>query len=138
MGTSFGLWIPRPRRSGLRYAGASALLQFVAACGGHGGLVNPPGISVSLPISTVTITQNGSSVIIPIQINSTSETAIVMVGGLPGGVTEKYSSTDTNPSGTLAFMANGSAMTGMFTPTVNVQSAGSTASTSFTLVVKMQ
>ena len=100
--------------------------------------MSQPAISVSLPISTVTITRNGNSAIIPIQINSTSETAIVMVGGLPGGVSEKYSSTDTNPSGTLAFMANGSAMTGTFMPIVSVQSAGSTASTGFTLIVKMQ
>ena len=84
------------------------------------------------------VTQNGSTVIIPIQINSTSETAIVMVGGLPGGVSEKYSATDTSPSGTLAFVAGGSAMTGTFTPIVSVQSAGATASTSFTLIVKMQ
>ena len=45
-----------------------------------GPLMNP--ITVHLPVSTVTIVPGGASVSIVIQINSSSETALVSVGGL--------------------------------------------------------
>lgn len=89
-----------------------------------------------LPISTVNLTQGAASITIPIQIGSPSETAQVSVAGLPAGIQVKYASTDTNPSGSLTFTANESAMTGNFMPIVTVNSAGLTASTGFTLVVK--
>lgn len=137
MGTSFDRW-RGARRSEILCALWSVLVAASAGCGGKAGFVTPPGISVALPISTVTLTQSGSAVIIPIQIQSTSETALVMVTQLPGGVAEMYSATDTSPSGTLKFAADTSAMAGTYMPTVSVQSAGSMASTSFTLIVKMQ
>lgn len=114
------------------------VLSAFTGCGGSGGIVAQPPISVSLPISTVTVTQNGNTVIIPIQIMSTSETALVMINGLPGGIEEMYAASDTNPSGSLSFKANASAMTGTFMPTINVLSAGQSASKQFTLIVKMQ
>jgi hypothetical protein len=94
-------------------------------------------ISVALPIATVVLTQNGAQASIPIQITSTSETALVMVGGLPAGVSETYAASDTNPSGTLTFGANGSAPLGTFMPIVKVMSAGQNAAANFTLIVKM-
>lgn len=94
-------------------------------------------ITVFLPISTVVVMQNGMQVSVPIQISSTSETALVSVTGLPGGVQEKYASSDTNPSGSLAFTATAAAQTGTFMPIITVMSAGQTVSTSFTLIVKM-
>ena len=109
----------------------------LAGCGGSGMVTQPP-ISVSLPVSKVTLTQNGNTVIIPIQIMSTSETALVMVNNLPSGVQSMYAASDTNPSGTLSFKASSSTMTGTFMPTVNVLSAGQSTSTQFTLVVTMQ
>jgi hypothetical protein len=91
---------------------------------------------VYLPISTIEVTQGAAAVTIPIQIGSPSETALVAVSELPTGIQVKYASTDTNPSGTLTFVADKSAMVGEFMPTVTVNSAGLTASTGFTLVVK--
>jgi hypothetical protein len=93
-------------------------------------------ISVYLPISTIELTSGAGSVTIPIQIGSPSETAVVSVSGLPAGVQVRYASTDTNPSGSLTFQANQSTMTGRSMPAVTVLSAGLSASTGFTLIVK--
>jgi len=92
-------------------------------------------ITVSLPISTVVVPQDGTQVIVPIDITSTSETALVAVSGLPSALQEKYAASDTNPSGSLAFTASAATPPGTYTPTVTVNSAGQTASTNFTLVV---
>ena len=92
-------------------------------------------ITVSLPISTVVVPQDGTQVIVPIDITSTSETALVAVSGLPSGLQEKYAASDTNPSGSLVFTASTATPAGTYTPTVTVNSAGQTASTNFTLVV---
>jgi hypothetical protein len=106
-------------------------------CGGRSGVVSLPPITVYLPVTTVTITQNGASMTIPIQIQSTSETALVKVAGLPAGVSETYAASDTNPSGTLTFTATRTATAGRFMPQVSVMSAGQTANAVFTLIVKM-
>jgi hypothetical protein len=74
-------------------------------------------------------------VTVPIQIDSTSETAIVMVVGLPGGIEETYRASDTNPSGTLFFTGSPAAMVGTYMPTIEVSSAGAMATTQFQLVV---
>jgi hypothetical protein len=115
---------------------AAALLP--AACGGGGGrdVARQP-ITVDLPISTVVVSRGGTPVTVPIQIRSTSETALVKVTGLPSGVGETYAATDTNPSGILTFTAADFASKGTFMPTVTVVSAGQTASAVFTLIVKM-
>jgi len=75
------------------------------------------------------------TVIVQISIVSTSETALVMFTGLPGGVQVKYSASDTSPSGTLSVSAGASAASGSYPVTVTVNSAEQTASTSFTLIV---
>jgi hypothetical protein len=107
-----------------------------AGCGGGGGsIISQQPVAVSLPISTVVVSQDGMQIIVPINITSTSETALVSFSGLPGGVQVKYSASDTNPSGSLAFTASASATQGTYTPTVIVNSAGQAASTSFTLVI---
>ena len=95
----------------------------------------PTPIMVSLPVSTVVVPQDGTQVVVPINITSTSETAVVSVSGLPAGLEEKYEASDTNPSGSLAFTASAATPEGTYTPRVTVQSAGQTASTNFTLVV---
>ncbi len=91
-------------------------------------------ISVAVPAS-VTVAPGGMPVIVQIGIVSTSETALVMFVGLPGGVEVKYSASDTSPSGILTFTAGSTTATGSYPVTVTVNSAGQTASTSFTLVV---
>ena len=108
---------------------------FLSACGGRGGITATRPISVYLPVSTIYVTAGANSVTIPIQIGSTSETALVSAIGLPAGVQMAYAASDTNPSGSLTFSANSAAMTGSYMPTVFVMSAGSTASTGFALVV---
>jgi hypothetical protein len=95
-------------------------------------------ITVYLPISTILLTRASGAVVVPIQIGSTSETAVVSVAGLPGGVEVTYSASDTNPSGSLAFTANASAMLGTFEPIVFVNSANQMTSLGFTLVVQAQ
>jgi hypothetical protein len=95
----------------------------------------PVPITVSLPVSTVVVPQDGSQVIVPINITSTSETAVVTVSGLPSGLQEKYEASDTNPSGSLLFTASMATPAGTYTPTVTVNSAGQTASTNFTLII---
>jgi len=98
--------------------------------------MTPVPISVSLANSNVVVMQAGMPVTVQIDISSSSETALVAVSGLPGGVQEKYASSDTNPSGTLTFTAGASARLGTYMPIVSVNSAGQAASTTFTLVVE--
>jgi hypothetical protein len=110
-------------------------LPNLGACGGHGDPAPQP-ITVYLPISTVRLIPGATATTIPIQIVSNSETAQVSVLGLPGGVQVTYAASDTNPSGSLTFAANSSAMTGNSMPAVIVISAGSTASASFALAIQ--
>lgn len=120
-----------------RVPGLGALALLVASCGGNsGGMLRQAPITVKLPISTVVVMPAGTPATIPIQIQSTSETALVSLSGLPGGVQAAYAASDTNPSGILTFTANASTITGTSMPTVTVMSAGQTAMTRFTLVVR--
>src|SRR4029077_18249675 len=115
-----------------------AIVGFALAAGcrcGGGFIAVPMRIMVSLPVSTVVVPQDGTQVVVPINITSTSETALVSVSGLPTGMQEKYAASDTNPSGSLVFTASAATPAGTYTPKVTVQSAGQTASTNFTLVV---
>jgi hypothetical protein len=95
-----------------------------------------PPISVSLSSPVVAVPLNGTPVHVAISIKSTSETALVNLVGLPGGVQEMYAASDTNPSGSLTFTATMAAVAGTYTPTVIVNSAGQMASLKFTLVVE--
>lgn len=117
-----------------------ALCLASAGCGGGNGASNEMltqnPVTVFLPISTVVVTVGGIQVSVPIQIKSTSETALVSVTGLPAGVQERYAASDTNPSGTMTFTAAGTAPTGTRMPIVTVISAGQTVNTPFTLIVK--
>ena len=125
----------------IQRAALCALAIMLPGCGGGAGAgsnmftQNP--VTISLPISTVVVMPNGMQVVVPIQIKSTSETAVVGITGLPNGVQESYAASDTNPSGTLAFTASKTAMAGTYMPIITVLSAGQTVSTSFTLIVKI-
>jgi hypothetical protein len=85
--------------------------------------------------ATVSVSPNGTPVIVQIFVDSPSETAIVSFVGLPGGVQVKYSASDTSPSGDLIFTGNNIALPGSYKVIVMANSAGESASTSFTLVV---
>src|ERR1700751_2040585 len=86
----------------------TALVGFslaVSACGGGGsrsGMLQVP-ITVSLPIFKVIVTRCYGLMSVQIQIRSISETAVVSVENLPGGVQVTYAASDTNPSGSLTF-----------------------------------
>lgn len=110
-------------------------LMCINGCGHMTGFSAPNPISVSLAMETVEVPQNGSPVVVPISIVSSSETATVSVTSLPIGLQETYASSDTNPSGTLRFTADHSTPLGTYMPAIMVVSAGQTAGTSFTLVV---
>ncbi len=124
------------RRMRLVFFSVLLLVMAGLGCGGRGNsvIVQPP-IAVPLPISTVVVSQDGMQVLVPIQITSTSETALVAVQGLPTGVQVRYAASDTNPSGSLAFTATSQSPEGTHSPTVTVNSAGQTASTNFTLII---
>jgi hypothetical protein len=109
----------------------------LCGCGGGGVIfrISTQPITVSLPIPTVVWVQGGKAVTVPLQIVSTSESAVVSVGGLPAGVSVSYAASDTNPSGTLSFVANESTNPGRYEPLISVLSAGQSASLAFTLIV---
>ena len=113
---------------------AAGLALWLSGCGGATGPAQATPISVMVP-ATVTVMPGGATVIVQISIVSTSETALVMFVGLPGGVVEKYSASDTSPSGSLSFTADSSSAAGSYPVMVTVSSAGQTATTSFTLTV---
>jgi len=92
-------------------------------------------IRVSLNPSTVVVAPGGMPVHTQILIDSTSETALVNFTGLPGGISQMYASSDTNPSGLLTFTATKSTLAGTYLAMVIVNSAGQTASAKFTLIV---
>jgi len=114
-------------------AGALPVLALMG-CGGSGFPIMAP-ISVSLSPTTVVVSKDGAPTYIQIRIMSTSETALVSFTGLPGGVQTTYAASDTNPSGSLTFMATSHAALGTYSPIVTVDSAGQTASLTFTLTV---
>ena len=114
----------------------AAVVCGLNGCGATSGVgpMGPP-ISVSLSSPVVTVPLDGKPVHVAISIKSTSETALVNLIGLPGGVEEMYAASDTNPSGSLTFTAKLTAMAGTYMPIIVVNSAGQTASVKFTLVV---
>ncbi len=119
---------------------ALALPYVLSGCGGGKSSPTTPGpapttITVSVSISQILVPQDGTPVNLNINITSTSETALVAVNGLPGGVQQKYAASDTNPSGMLTFIASPASPAGTYTATINVNSAGQMASTQFTMVI---
>ncbi len=115
---------------------ATSLAAFaLAGCGHMAGFSAPAPISVSLALATVQVSQNGTPIVVPISIISPSETATVGVTNLPTNVQETYAASDTNPSGSLKFIADASTPLGTYNPNILAVSAGQTAHTSFTLIV---
>ncbi len=119
----------------VRMVAVAGAAMAAAGCGGRAMFNPPPAISVSLPNPSVVVSQDGVQVTVPIRIDSTSETAIVMVTGLPGGMQESYKASDTSPSGDLFLTGSTAVMTGTYMPTVAVSSAGAMATTQFQLMV---
>jgi len=115
--------------------GMAAVMTVAGGCGGKAMFEAPPAISVSLPNPNVVVSQDGMQVTVPIQIDSSSETALVMVTQLPGGIQVSYKASDTSPSGDLFFTGTTTAMVGTYMPLISVSSAGAMATTQFQLMV---
>lgn len=114
----------------------AVLVCGLAGCGSGSNSAAPMmRLAVSLSSRTVVVPSDGVPVRIQLTIQSTSETALVNLVGLPGGVQETYAATDTNPSGLLTFSAAKTTKAGTYMPTILVNSAGEMASLQFTLVV---
>jgi hypothetical protein len=118
--------------------GLPALLGIgaLSGCGGKAGYPNlATPVTVSLAVSQVVVSQNGAPTGVVVSIMSTSETALVTVGGLPAGVRMTYAASDTNPSGLLTFTASVASPVGTYMPILTVNSAGQTATLTFSLKV---
>jgi hypothetical protein len=104
-------------------------------CGGGGSMTIPPVIlSVSLSNKTVTIAQ-GTVALVPVTVQAPTESVTFAIIGLPGGITESYKESESNPSGLLTLTASTGVSPGTYMPTITVGSSGQTASLTFTLVV---
>jgi hypothetical protein len=78
---------------------------------------------------------NGTAVYVQVTIVAPTETATFTISGLPGGVSESYRESESNPSGLLTLVANSSTVPGTYMPEITVGSSGQTASVIFTLVI---
>ena len=115
---------------------ATAALVSLSGCGGNSGFTTPAPIILSVSLSNTTITvSQGSSVYIPVTIVAPTETATFSIIGLPGGLTQYYKESESNPSGLLTLTASAQAPVGTYMPVITVGSSGQTKSLMFTLVV---
>jgi hypothetical protein len=112
-----------------------AVAMGILGCGGSAGAPAAPVISVSISAPVVIVSQDGTETVTPISIASPSETATVVLTGLPGGILQGYQPSDTNPSGVLTFVGGSNTPVGTYMPTITVHSAGAVATTQFTLQV---
>jgi hypothetical protein len=108
----------------------------LSSCGGSHSMTTPPIVlSVTISENPIPITAGGPPVYVSVLIDAPTETASFAIMGLPGGVSESYKESESNPSGQLTLTANSSAPPGTYKCTVIVGSSGQTASTMVNLVV---
>lgn len=125
----------QPIRKPLSLGLTAAVLIAVSGCGGSRNYTPPPIVlTVSLGNSTITVAQGGTA-LEPVMIGAPTETASFTIIGLPGGVSESYKESESNPSGLLTITASSQAVIGTYKPTITVGSSGQTTSLVFTLVV---
>ena len=116
--------------------GAVAAGLVFTGCGGGTGFSPPPiNLSVSLSNPTITVPPNGMPVNVPVTIVAPTETVTFNIASLPGGVTETYKESESNPSGLLTLIAIPSTMPGTYMPKITVGTSGQTASLVFTLII---
>jgi hypothetical protein len=129
-------WITRLQLLRSRIGLASAAFVFaVTGCGGGTFAPQPINLSVSVNNTTVVVPPNGTPVYVQVIIVAPTETATFTISGLPGGVSESYRESESNPSGLLTLVANSSTVPGTYMPEITVGSSGQTASVIFTLVI---
>lgn len=121
--------------------GAGGLVLALVSCGGGGcggrSSFSPPPINLSVSVNdtTVVVPPNGTAVNIPVTIVAPTETATFTISGLPAGVSDNYTESESNPSGLLTLIANTSTVPGTYMPIITVGSSGQTASVVFVLVI---
>ena len=113
----------------------AGLILALSGCGGSGFSPAPITLSVSISNKTIVLHAGGTPLYIPVTIVAPTETATFNIQGLPGGVSESYKESESNPSGLLTLSAASLTVPGTYTPTIIVGSSGQTASFDFTLVV---
>ena len=113
----------------------ACLILVLSGCGSAGYTPAPIVLTVSLSNNVITLQANGMPLNIPVTIVAPTETATFNIKGLPGGVSESYKESESNPSGLLTLTASSSTTPGTYTPTITVGSSGQTTSLNFTLVV---
>ena len=125
----------QPIRRLLSLGLTAAVMIAISGCGGSRNYTPPPIVlTVSLGNSTITVPQGGTT-LEPVMIGAPTETASFTIIGLPGGVSESYKESESNPSGLLTITASSQAVLGTYKPTITVGSSGQTTSLVFTLVV---
>lgn len=123
-----------PCRTGASILASAIFASLLAGCGASSNAIPPVVLTVSLSNPTITLQQGGTT-LAPVVIEAPTETATFTITGLPGGVSETYKESESNPSGQLTLTANSSAPVGTYKPTIVVGSSGQTASLTFTLEV---
>ena len=99
-------------------------------------MTTPPIVlSVTISENPIPITAGGLPVYVSVLIDAPTETVSFAMMGLPGGVSESYKESESNPSGQLTLTANSSTPPGTYKCTVTVGSSGQMASTMVNLVV---
>ena len=113
-----------------------AVFGAISGCGGSHSMTTPPIVlSVTISENPIPITAGGLPVYVSVLIDAPTETVSFAMMGLPGGVSESYKESESNPSGQLTLTANSSTPPGTYKCTVTVGSSGQMASTMVNLVV---
>jgi hypothetical protein len=113
---------------------STGLVLAAAGCTSNSTSSTPATLSVSLGGPSVTVAQDGIPSTLALLVSGPSGTESVIVSGLPAGVTERFTSVNGGPSGTLTFTGGASVAAGSYSPTVSVTLAGQTQTKGFTLV----
>jgi hypothetical protein len=110
--------------------------SLLSGCGGSHSMTTPPIVlSVTISENPIQITAGGPPVYVQVLIVAPTETTSFAMMGLPGGVSESYKESESNPSGQLTLTANSTTPPGTYQCTVTVGSSGQMASTTVNLVV---
>jgi len=110
-----------------------SFVMMLAGCGSSTPATLVP-LTVTPAASTVVVPQDGTAATLALTISPLNSTVSVTVSGLPGGITQQYSSSSSAPMGSVTFVGSGTAAAGSYPAVVTVSEGGQTASANFTLV----
>jgi hypothetical protein len=107
--------------------------MMLAGCGSSTPATLVP-LTVTPAASTVVVPQDGTAATLALTISPLNSTVSVTVSGIPGGITQQYSSSSSAPMGSVTFVGSAAAAAGSYPAVVTVSEGGQTASANFTLV----